>query len=253
MSASKALAGIPDCLRMPLLKEYGSIIQNYSEHRWSPSELSGGRFCEIVYSILDGQARQAYPPKPEKPSDFVGSCRKLEQNTHVPRSFQILIPRLLPAIYEVRNNRGVGHVGGDVNPNHMDATFVVTSCNWIMAELVRVYHNISIDEAQTIVDNLVERRIPLIWEGGDMRRVLDPTLKLRQQILLLLSTSSQEVDATDLLSWTGYRDRRYFSKLLRDMHTKRLIELSANGSRVHILPPGSKEAAEIVSKRLASS
>src|SRR6266851_1018203 len=76
-------------------------------------------------------------------------------NIHVPRSFQILIPRLLPALYEVRNNRGVGHIGGDVDPNHMDATFVISSCNWVMAELVRVYHDLSTNEAQEIVDTLV--------------------------------------------------------------------------------------------------
>src|SRR5258707_12835883 len=77
-------------------------------------------------------------------------------NIHVPRSFQILIPRLLPALFEVRNNRGVGHAGGDVDPNHMDAVFVLSSCNWVMAELVRVFHDVSVAEAQTFVDKLVE-------------------------------------------------------------------------------------------------
>ena len=35
------------------------------------------------------------------------------------------------------NNRNVGHVGGDVDPNHMDATGVLAQCNWVMGELVR--------------------------------------------------------------------------------------------------------------------
>lgn len=249
MKANNALAGIPDGLRDPLISEYESIIQNFSEHRWSPAELSGGRFCEIVYSILDGHSKGTYATSPRKPSDFVGACRKLEQNTHVPRSFQILIPRLLPAIFEVRNNRGVGHVGGDVDPNHMDATFIVTSCNWIMAELVRVYHGVSIDEARIIVDSLVERRVPLIWEGNNVRRVLDPTMKLRAQILVLLSTSAGEVAASDLRYWIGYENKKYFAKLLRSMHDDRLVELSKGGERVQILPPGSKEASELIRAR----
>ena len=120
-----ALNAIPAGLRTPLLKEYESIVQNYMERRWSPSELSGGLFCEIVYTILDGHAKGSYASKPTKPSNFVGACKKLESNTGVPRSFQILIPRLLPALYEIRNNRGVGHVGGDVDPNHMDAQAVL--------------------------------------------------------------------------------------------------------------------------------
>jgi hypothetical protein len=119
MITTQALAAIPNGLCEPLIAEYQSIVQNYSEHRWSPSELSGGKFCEIVFTILDGHAKGTYAASPSKPSDFVGDCRKLEQNKHVPRSFQILIPRLLPALFELRNNRGVGHAGGDVDSNHM--------------------------------------------------------------------------------------------------------------------------------------
>lgn len=251
MTVQRALAGLHDGLREPLLAEYESIVQNYAEHRWSPSELSGGRFCEIVFTILDGQAKGTYAAKPSKPADFVSACRKLEQNKHVPRSFQILIPRLLPALFEVRNNRGVGHAGGDVDPNHMDATFVITSCNWVMSELVRVYHNVTTSEAQDLVGSLVERRIPLIWEGGNMRRVLDSTLKLRPQILLLLSTSSGQIAAAYLLQWIGCKDRKYFAKLLREMHDARLVELASDGQRVQILPPGSAAAAEIVRMRSA--
>jgi hypothetical protein len=142
MDASQALAVIPQGLRDELIREYQSIVQSYAEHRWLPLELSGGKFCEIVYSILQGHATGTYPLRATKPPNFPEACRKLEANKHVPRSFQILIPRILPALYEVRNNRGVGHVGGDVDPNHMDATLVVSICNWIMAELIRVLHQL---------------------------------------------------------------------------------------------------------------
>src|SRR5690242_6672100 len=114
MSVKTALSAIPDGLRQPLLAEYQSIVQNFAEHRWSPSELSGGKFCEIVFTILDGYAKGSYGASPKKPRAFDQACKLLENNGQVPRSFQILIPRLLPALFEVRNNRGVGHAGGDV-------------------------------------------------------------------------------------------------------------------------------------------
>jgi hypothetical protein len=99
MKTAHALSVIPSGLRDPLIAEYRSIIQNYLEHRWSPSELSGGRFCEIVYSILNGYANNKFPNTPSKPSNFVAACRDLEKHSQVPRSFQILIPRALPALY----------------------------------------------------------------------------------------------------------------------------------------------------------
>src|ERR1700729_2865234 len=115
LNVNTALAPIPTDLREPLITLYQSIVQNFLEQRWQPSELSGGLFSEVVYTILDGHAKGKYASKPSKPKDFVTACRQLESNTHVPRSFQILIPRMLPALYEVRNNRNVGHTGGDVD------------------------------------------------------------------------------------------------------------------------------------------
>jgi hypothetical protein len=248
MSVQAALTAIPDGLRTPLLAEFGSIVQNFSEHRWSPSELSGGKFCEIVFTILDGFAKHSYASAPSKPRFFDQACRSLENQAHVPRSFQILIPRLLPALYEVRNNRGVGHAGGDVDPNHMDAAFVINSCSWIMGELVRVFHGVSTEEAQKLVNGLAERRVPLLWIGDDMRRILDPKISLRDQVLLLLSTAPGKVQSEDLLKWTDYKNSGYFKKLLRDLHKQRMIELSGDESTMLLLPPGDKIASALIAK-----
>lgn len=249
INASQALSTLPPGLRDVLLEEYRSIVQNYFEHRWSPAELSGGKFCEVVYTILDGHARGKYAPTPSKPRDMVSACRALESNSHVPRSFQILIPRLLPALYEIRNNRGVGHVGGDVDPNHMDAVAVLSISNWIMGELIRVLHGLSLDEAQRLVDAIAERRVPLVWQGEGVKRVLDPELPLKEQILLLLASSGTPVTTSDLMNWTGYKRKPYFFRLLRRMHQDRLVELSADETRVEVLPPGAQAAERMVADR----
>ena len=244
ISPSQALSAIPNGLRDPLLEEHRLIVQNYLERKWLPSELSGGRFCEIVYTILNGYGSGSFATSPSKPRNFVQACRNLENNATVPRSFQILIPRLLPPLYEVRNNRGVGHVGGDVNPNYMDSGLVLNMANWIMAELVRVFHSIDITDAQIVVDNLVERRIPIIWQIGNIKRVLDPSLKLPDQILLLIASCSSDVETAQLIEWLDYSNQTYFKKILRDFHSKRMVELSDNDSRVQMLPPGAKYVAE---------
>jgi hypothetical protein len=98
INSTSLLSSIPAGLSTPLLSEYRHIVQNHMEHRWSPAELSGGKLCEIVYTVLDGHANGTYPAPPSKPGNFVPACRALESNSHVPRSFQILIPRLLPAL-----------------------------------------------------------------------------------------------------------------------------------------------------------
>lgn len=244
VTADSALSGIPDGLKKPLLSEYSQIINNFMERRWTAAELSGGRFCEIVYTVLDGHARGTYPASPSKPANFVEACRRLENNSSVPRSFQILIPRLLPALYEIRNNRNVGHVGGDVDPDPMDSSAVVSISSWILAELIRVFHGISTEDAQKIVDNLSERRLPLVWKSGDVRRVLKPGLTLAAQILLLLASSSSRVHFNDLLSWTEYKNKSHFTKSLRDLHKIRLLEFNETSQEIELLPPGVEKAAE---------
>ena len=253
MAGGNVLGLLPDGLRLPLLAEYQRILHSFSENRWLPSELSGGRFCEVVFTIVEGFAIGSYPCAPKKPQDFVGACRQLEQNSHVPRSFQILIPRILPAVYEVRNNRGVGHVGGDVNPNYMDSAFVVSSCSWMMGEMIRVLHDVTVGEAQALVDSLAQRRVPLVWEGQNTRRILRPELRIQSQILLFLVTSNGPVSPTDLLGWLDYKNAGYFRTLLRNMHKQRLVELSSDGKSVEILPPGSNEAAEIIRAETSQS
>ena len=47
------------------------------------------------------------------------ACRKLEQEDETRmggRAMRILIPRTIPPVYEMRNNRGVGHAGAEVDP-----------------------------------------------------------------------------------------------------------------------------------------
>jgi hypothetical protein len=145
---TKLLAYIPAGLRDPLVQCYQKIAANFREHRWEPSELNGGKFCECVYWIIKGALDGGtYVAAPSKPSNMRTACYSIESRpkSGLPAddSLRILLPRMLPPLYDIRNNRGVGHVGGDVNPNQMDATAVYSMTSWIMAELVRIFHNVT--------------------------------------------------------------------------------------------------------------
>jgi hypothetical protein len=249
MNVSTLLSAIPSGLRDPLISEYNSIVQNFLEHRWTPTELSGGKFCEIVYTILDGRAKSAYLPAPTKPSNFVDSCRRLENNSGEPRSFQILIPRLLPALYEIRNNRNVGHVGGDVDPNQMDSIAVTQISGWVMGELVRVYHNVSTREAQKAVNFLTERKIPLVWQTLDgVKRILNPKLPIPDQLIILMGTSSGKLNTEELTKWLDYSNQAYIKRLFKKLHSERKIEYNETDGTVELLPPGVQKLEGLIEK-----
>jgi hypothetical protein len=251
---SRVLSGLPAEFRDPLLATFHEIASNYIEHRWEPSELNGGKFCEVVFSIIDGAIKGKFPAKPTKPANMRDACQAVEKTPANPklvgdRSFRILIPRLLPALYEIRNNRGVGHIGGDVNPNLMDATAVYNLASWILAELVRIFHGISTKEAQEVVNVLVERKSSLIWEIEDVKRVLDPKMTIRDQVLLLLHQRHGWLSDKELVSWTEYSNATVFrTKVLSSLHKARLIEYDKKNGRARISPLGNREVEETIVK-----
>jgi hypothetical protein len=244
---SKALTGLPTSLRAELLKSYREIAANYSERRWEPSELNGGKFCEVVYSIIRGVLSGSFPTKSSKPSDMVKACRALESEPADParagdHSLRILIPRVLLPLYDIRNNRGVGHVGGDVDPNFLDATAVYGMASWVLAELVRIFHSVSTSEAQEVVDALAEHKHPLIWTIEGVERVLDPSMKAADQTLLLLHAKRSWISEEGLLNSVEYSNATVFrQKVLKPLHDTRLIEHDKKGHRAHISPKGSQE------------
>jgi hypothetical protein len=240
ISTGNLFAGIPESLVAPLLEEYRGICAAFSQGRWKLASLDAGRFCEVVFTILKGYLSGAFASSPSKPSDFVSACRALENQNPAQvgdRSLRILIPRLLPALYEIRNNRNVGHVGGDVVSNKMDATFVRESAAWILAELIRIAHQVSTEEAQQAVDALTERVHPLIWEVDGIRRVLSPGLTANDKALLLLYSTSGWVSSSNLKEWVRYTGD--FNRVLKKLFDKQLVEV-ANG-KVIITPLGVKE------------
>lgn len=251
LDPATVLSALPERLREGLLAAFNEIVQNYRCGRWEPSELNGGKMCEVAFSILRGHATGSMPTKPAKPSNFVDACRQLEQaGAHLPRSVRVQIPRMLVALYEVRNNRGVGHVGGDVDPNHMDATVVLEMAKWVLAELVRLFHAVDPASATSIVNALMERELPVVWEVSGKKRVLATGLTMKEKALLLLYSHPGPLSELELADWVEHSNASVFRRdILRPAHRERLVEYRAEDRTVLLSPLG----AAFVEKRLPLS
>ena len=238
MNAQTLLGTLPSSLRQELVDTFSEIVNNFRERRWEPSELNGGKLCEVVYSIVKGQVDGQFPAKASKPANMVDACRKLEQAPSAfPRSFRIQIPRMLIALYEIRNNRGVGHVGGDVDPNEMDATCVLQMAKWTLTELIRAFHSTSVAEAQAVVASITEREIPLLWVVDGIRRVLDTKLSMADKTLVILYSASGGLLEPELVQAVEHSNpSAYRRDVLRKLHKKRFLEYN-DSSRLAVISP----------------
>src|SRR6266704_6306061 len=97
----QTLIALPAGLRQPLVDSYSEIARNFAERRWEPAELNGGKFCEVVYTVIEGSISGTYAAVPSKPPRLVDACRALEGTPSAAtrvgdRSLRLLIPRMLP-------------------------------------------------------------------------------------------------------------------------------------------------------------
>lgn len=247
LDAKTALSALPGGLASDVSSAFTDVVINFEQHRWEPSELNGGKLCEAVFSAVSGYLSGTYPQRSSKPSNMVQACQALERNyAQAVRSARIQIPRMLVALYEIRNNRGVGHAGGDVNPNQMDATVVLYMSKWLVAELVRLLHTCTTQEASDVVEELVERQIALVWQRGDKKRVLHTGMTRKEELLLLLAGVTEATES-EVISWMEHGNKHNLrNQTLRPLHKARWIEYDEKDGTLRLLPPGITEAEKLI-------
>jgi len=240
-----ALKNIPDDFRPKLVQTYTEIKRMNSESRYEAAGMSAGKFCEVLIRLLQNEVNGSYIPFSDSIGNMADECRKLVTSTKssAVESLRIIIPRALIFLYTIRNKRGIGHIGGDVDANKIDLSALVVAADWIICELIRVYHGLSLEEAQDLVDSISVRSIPAIWEVAGKKRVLKIGLSSQHQTLLLLySDQETAVLCEDLCSWVEYANLSMYKKrVLEPLHSKRFIEFDEESDVVYLSPLGVKE------------
>lgn len=242
-----ALAGIPTLFRSKLIAAYRDLKSAYVEGKHDTCGLRAGRFAEVLLRFLQNHLTHNFTPFGQKIQNYTDECHKLERlaQTAGPESLRLLIPRALNFLYSLRNKRGIGHVGGDVDANAIDAATCVRVADWCLAELMRVVHTLSLEEAQELLDAISAKQIPYVWAVMGRRRVLQRDLDYQSQTLLLLySVAENAVPVEDLFEWVEHpRLANFRSDVLNRLHDARLIEYDKE-NQMGILSPKGIERVE---------
>lgn len=218
-----ALANVRGTFRSRLIQNYLDLKKNCAETRYEAAGLAAGKFCEVVLRFLQEKVHGSFTPFGMKINNYAEECRKLiiAPNTAGNESERVVLPRASVFLYTMRNKRGIGHVGGDVDANAIDIAAMAKTADWIVCELIRINHGLSLEEAQDIVDGISVRQLPTIWEVAGKKRVLKEGLKAKDQSLLLLySSQNSAVLLEDLCEWIEYSNPRMFkSVIIRELHS----------------------------------
>jgi len=228
-----------------LLEAYKEVKENFYLEKFEPSELNGGKMveaCVRILEILTGAATHT-PLGANQIRNMIQKLQSFEQKdaTLYHESYRLHIPRVLISIYNLRNRRGVGHLAHDVKSNIMDAIYILNACNWVLAELLRLNHTITLDEAQRTVDALVERPDLSVYKFKNLSRSLKTNLTRKEQVLLILASHHPNVLTDEYLfkSIEPPNKANFKRDVLKLLHSERLIEYD-NENNCMILPNGFK-------------
>lgn len=248
-----ALSSLPVPLRSRLLSRYRDLKAAYVNGQYDACGLRAGRLCEVLIRVLQNELTGGHTPFGTKLDAFDRECLRLEK---LPKSagaegMRVIMPRALNFLYTLRNKRGIGHEGGDVDANQIDAATAVRVADWCIAELIRVVHAISLEEAQGLLDAIAEREVPQVWEVANAKRVLDPSLNYREQTLLLLYTEEAPVPVEDLFAWVEHpRMSNFRTHVLLPLHRDRLIEYDRETETAVLSPTGAERVDDEIIQKL---
>ena len=168
-----ALSSIPKTFRTRLVKYYGEVKQAYIRGNFDACGSRSGKFCETLIRCIQNILEGAYTPFGQQ-LNLYNEARRLEglPKTTGAESLRVIIPRALCFLYTLRNKRGFAHVGGDLESEAIDAVTCVRVTDWCLCELIRVIHNLPLEDAQALVNTISAKEVADVWSVAGKKRVL---------------------------------------------------------------------------------
>ena len=250
VTLDQALSSLPSALRNRVVKSYTDLKTRALEGQFDAVGVRAGRLAEVLLRVLQHLLDGSYVPFTTQLSNFKGECERIEKLPVAsgPEGIRILVPRALCFLYTLRNKRDFGHAGGEVDANEIDASTATRLADWCICELVRVCHNMPIEDTQLFCDAIAERRLPKVWNVLGRKRILDTSLSYTEQFLLLLySELTTGVPTEDLFVWTEHPNLSNFRRdVLSRLHRERKIEWDRETDMAVISPTG----IDVVEKKL---
>ena len=247
-----ALAKLPADFRKRIARFYLELKSRHAQSRHDASKQdtvggSAGKLCETIVRLLQHELAGRFTPFGQQ-LNLAAMCESFAQfpKTTGNDSLRVVIPRAVSFLYTLRNKRGIGHVGWDIDANAIDGLTIARVADWVLCELIRNFHTMSLEDADALVGSVASRDVPDVWEVAGRKRVLRADLDFKQKTLLLLYASTESaVLAEDLFAWCKYSNFAvYKTKVLRQLDSANLVDYDDATQSVVLSPLGVKLVEE---------
>ncbi len=229
---------MPEELADELLDSFEEAKRRFFRNDLRPSAVEGGRFSEAVFRVLQWATNGKYTPLGRSLPKVDQLLATFANAIGHSDSLRLHIPRTLRLIYDIRNKRDAAHLSDGIDPNLQDATLVVRNMDWVMAECIRLYHHVTPDEAQHLIEDLVTKEVPVIQEFNGYPRILRDLSAGDHCLVLLYRCGAEGASFTTLSDWIKPEMRRNIRRTVQTLSRKHLAHI--DGDHVYITIPGER-------------
>jgi len=154
---------IDESLVESLIKSYERVKSDFVKGDYEGALLKSGKFVENIFRILKFLKNGSIVEE-IKQGEFESIRKDLEtvSSDKLPESVRILIPRIASSmIYDTRSKMGAAHQKS-IEPDFIDAKLTISASDWIVAELLRLYHTRETEEVIKLMKNIVKEYVPFV-------------------------------------------------------------------------------------------
>jgi hypothetical protein len=221
------------------------IRQDYATKTLERS--SPGKFVETFVQCCQFMVSGTWEEKP-KVDSFL---QTLENETKLPEGLRVCAARYARAMYTLRNRRSIAHKNV-INPNISDLRLIHESAAWIMAEMVRNASDLTMPEAELLIDRIQAPVGSLVEEIAGIRLV-HANVSIRNELFILLHSYYPEwAPITKLRKSMAARNPRSVSNQLSAMSSEKLVHHDGLGG-YRLTQPGHSAATEVIKSSLSAT
>ena len=234
-----------------VIKHFLKCVQGFEQTDWEKSITKAGKFIEATVKPPVNVLKNRIPrPREFKASHYAQKITNINKKDLPEDELRVQIPRACIFTYDISSNRGARHDPEELDPNEMDANVVISTCSWILAELVRVCAKgtLAIDEVKQLVDSLMERRYP-IFEDIDGRIYVDHKKYTSAPECALLILSRSYPGRIDRKTLVDLLIRHTFRRTaLKFERLKQYVDIDSAGN-ILLRANGRQKAEQILKRR----
>jgi hypothetical protein len=237
-----------------IVDSYVEMQQRFFAGDWQPSELDGGRLCEVVaratYQLDSGTVTHSQLPKE--------LCEKIEDEPNLRQhnlegKARRHLARAIMLVYKFRSDRGPVHISPDYTANEMDSILMLHAGKWIFAEFLRLAWNKDKKVIAETIADIIQLEHPLIHELDGTPLILDHNVSAPEELLLLLNhADGHKLQRDQLIKLAKNNTDASVGVAISRLTKSNEIRTTGAASELALTPKGQKRVMEKIIPRFKS-